>query len=155
MLLAFLSKCGLPPLTTHQSRVSNLVSGPAHFGQVPEDHWHQPPWINETKATEERWKMIMDGVPYSDSISCGFPLSLSLMWAFLMMGRMRPDIAICVGSIPGCDLPLSFAPHVSVLTKPTQFFFRHPLLQDFRYYWRVEWVSSFILTIHPCPFDLV
>ena len=90
---------------THQSRVSNLVSGPAHFGQVPEEHWHQPPWINETKATEERSKMIMAGVPYSDSISCGFPLFLSCTSVSLIIGRMHPDIAICVDSTPGCDPP--------------------------------------------------
>jgi len=90
---------------THRSRVSNLASGPAHFGQIPEEHWHQPPWINETKATEERSKMIMAGIPYSDSISCGLPLFLSCRGLFLILGRMRPDIAICVDLTPGCDPP--------------------------------------------------
>lgn len=78
-------------------RVSNVVSGPAHFGQIPEEHWHQPPWIDEAKATEERRKMIMAGVPYSESIS------------YRNMCRFNSG-----------------------------FFFRHPLVQDFRYYWRVE-----------------
>ena len=46
--------------------------------------------------------MIMAGVPYSESISCGFLLFLSRMWV-LKMGRMHPDIAICVDSTPGYD----------------------------------------------------
>jgi alpha 1,2-mannosyltransferase len=95
---------------THQSRVSNLVSGPAHFGQVPEEHWHQPPWIDETKAEEERRKMIMEGIPYSDSVSCGFSLFLFFLWVFLIMGRMHPDIAICADSTLGCDMPLLVLP---------------------------------------------
>jgi hypothetical protein len=48
--------------------------------------------------------MIMAGVPYSESISCGFLLFLSRMLVFLIMGCMHSDIAICVDSTPGCDL---------------------------------------------------
>jgi hypothetical protein len=129
-----------------------------HFGQVPAEHWHQPPWIDEAKATEERNKMIEAGIPYGEDVSCVFPLFWSRMWVFLMMDRTRPDIATCVDSTPGCDQPPLIRPiRVSVLTptKPTQFFFRHPLVENFRYYWRVEWVSPFIPTHHPGPFDLV
>jgi alpha 1,2-mannosyltransferase len=58
------------------SRVSNVVSGPVHFGQIPEEHWYQPSWINETRATEERDKMEEEGVIYGGSLSCDFPLFL-------------------------------------------------------------------------------
>jgi len=92
-------------------RVSNLVSGPAHFGQVPEEHWHQPPWIDETKATAERNKMIMAGIPYGESIS------------YRNMCRFNSG-----------------------------FFFRHPLLQDFRYYWRVEPHVHFHCDVNFDPF---
>ena len=54
------------------SRVSILISGPVHFGQIPEEHWYPPSWINETRATEERNKMEEEGVIYGGSLSCGF-----------------------------------------------------------------------------------
>jgi alpha 1,2-mannosyltransferase len=49
--------------------VSNVVSGPAHFGQIPDEHWHQPPWIDEIKATEGREKMIAEFVAFGAKIS--------------------------------------------------------------------------------------
>ena len=57
------------------SRLSILVSGPVHFGQIPEEHWFQPSWINETRATEERNKMEEEGIIYGGSLSCGSILS--------------------------------------------------------------------------------
>ena len=50
------------------SRVSNLASGPVHFGQIPEEHWYQPDWINETFAEEERGKMAAQNVIYGGSV---------------------------------------------------------------------------------------
>jgi alpha 1,2-mannosyltransferase len=82
-------------------RVSNVVSGPVHFGQIPEEHWYQPSWINETRATEERDKMEEEGVIYGGSLS------------YRNMCRFNSG-----------------------------FFYRHPLVQNFRYYWRVECVFS-------------
>jgi len=80
-----------------KSRVSVLASGPVHFGQIPADHWHQPSWIDEAKATEEREKMVKDGIGRSESVS------------YRNMCRFFSG-----------------------------FFFRHPLLQHYRYAWRVE-----------------
>ena len=51
--------------------MSNIVSGPVHFGQIPEEHWYQPDWINETAAAEERSKMVAVGLGYGGSVSCG------------------------------------------------------------------------------------
>ena len=52
--------------------MSILISGPVHFGQIPEEHWYPPSWINETKAKEERDKMEEEGVIYGGSLSCVF-----------------------------------------------------------------------------------
>ena len=52
---------------TH-SRVSNLASGHVHFGQIPEEHWYQPDWINETFAEDERGKMVAENVIYGGSV---------------------------------------------------------------------------------------
>jgi alpha 1,2-mannosyltransferase len=40
-----------------------------HFGQIPEEHWYQPDWINETFAEEERGKMVAENVIYGGSVS--------------------------------------------------------------------------------------
>jgi hypothetical protein len=55
-----------------KSRVSILTSGPVYFGQIPEEHRYQPSWIDEAKATEERVKMINDGIGRSESVPCVF-----------------------------------------------------------------------------------
>ena len=68
-LTVFSSRC------TH-SRVSNLVSGPVHFGQIPYEHWYQPDWINETIAAAERDRMVADNIIYAGSVSCA-PFLLS------------------------------------------------------------------------------
>jgi alpha 1,2-mannosyltransferase len=49
--------------------VSIIASGPVHFGKIPDEHWYQPSWINETKAQEEREKMVEEGVIYGGSLS--------------------------------------------------------------------------------------
>jgi alpha 1,2-mannosyltransferase len=49
----------------------NIVSGPVHFGQIPDEHWYQPDWINETLAEEERNKMVADNTIYGGSVPCG------------------------------------------------------------------------------------
>jgi alpha 1,2-mannosyltransferase len=51
--------------------VSFLASGDVHFGLIPEEHWYQPSWINETKAKEERDKMEEENIIYGGSVSYG------------------------------------------------------------------------------------
>lgn len=60
------------PDSHHTSRISVLASGSVHFGQIPGEHWHQPAWINETKAREERDKMDEEKVIYGSSLPCDF-----------------------------------------------------------------------------------
>jgi len=52
----------------YTSRVSVLASGPVYFGQIPDDHWNPPPWINDTKMQEQMKKM--DDIPRAGSIPC-------------------------------------------------------------------------------------
>jgi alpha 1,2-mannosyltransferase len=58
---------------SHISRVSFLASGDVYFGLIPEEHWYQPSWINETKAKEERDKMQEENIIYGGSVSYGPP----------------------------------------------------------------------------------
>ena len=73
----FMLSCMLTPvpLLPHSSRISIVASGPVYFGQVPEGHWYQPSWVNETRAKEERDKMQAENIIYGGSLSCDFPLS--------------------------------------------------------------------------------
>lgn len=52
-----------------KTRVSNVVSGPVDFGLIPDDHWLQPDWIDEMKATAARNKMVQDNIIYGGSVS--------------------------------------------------------------------------------------
>jgi alpha 1,2-mannosyltransferase len=52
-----------------KERVSNVVSGPVEFGLIPHEHWTQPDWIDEEKATAGRNKMVQDNIIYGGSVS--------------------------------------------------------------------------------------
>jgi hypothetical protein len=52
------------------SRVKNLISGEAHFGLIPRDHWYQPDWIDEDLAAAGRKKLVRQKVIYGGSVSC-------------------------------------------------------------------------------------
>lgn len=49
--------------------VSVLTSAQIEFGVIPHDHWYQPDWIDEDKATKARDKMIADNIIYGGSVS--------------------------------------------------------------------------------------
>ena len=44
--------------------MSELSDAKMQFGLIPNDHWVQPPWIDESKASVAREKMIKDNVIY-------------------------------------------------------------------------------------------
>jgi alpha 1,2-mannosyltransferase len=92
-------------------RVSIVASGPVHFGKIPDDHWYQPLWINETRAEKARQNMEENGVIYGGSVS------------YRNMCRFNSG-----------------------------FFYRQPLLLNFRYYWRVEPGVRFHCDINFDPF---
>lgn len=52
-----------------KTRISNVISGPVEFGLIPRDHWYQPEWIDEAKATAGRDKMVQDNIIYGGSVS--------------------------------------------------------------------------------------
>ena len=79
-------------------RVSNVVSGPVNFGKISDDHWHQPIWINETRAEEGRHKMEKDEVIYGGSVPSVSP-PRSIPSAGLTCTCL--DIVICAVSTLG------------------------------------------------------
>jgi alpha 1,2-mannosyltransferase len=45
-------------------RVTGLTDALVEFGLVPPDHWHQPAWIDEEKASAAREVMVKNNVIY-------------------------------------------------------------------------------------------
>ncbi|KAL4808694.1 nucleotide-diphospho-sugar transferase [Aspergillus unguis] len=76
---------------------TSLMSGNAHFGEIPPEHWSYPDWIDQDKARQVREDMRDQKIIYGHSES------------YRHMCRYESG-----------------------------FFFRHPLLQDYEFYWRVE-----------------
>ena len=48
----------------NHSRVTKLTKSKVEFGLIPAEHWNQPQWINETKASLARQRLLKDGVAY-------------------------------------------------------------------------------------------
>ncbi|KAI1994138.1 alpha 1,2-mannosyltransferase 2.4.1 [Ophidiomyces ophidiicola] len=76
---------------------SSFVSGKAHYGKIPTEHWSYPEWIDQTKAAEARRIMEEKKIIYGGSSS------------YRHMCRYESG-----------------------------FFFRHELMLNYDYYWRVE-----------------
>jgi len=45
-------------------RVKVLTSAQMDFGLISPDHWYQPDWIDEEKATENRNNLVASNVIY-------------------------------------------------------------------------------------------
>ncbi|KXN82997.1 Glycolipid 2-alpha-mannosyltransferase 2 [Leucoagaricus sp. SymC.cos] len=94
-----------------KSRIKVLTSAKMEFGLIPHDHWYQPDWIDEERATEGRDKMVANNVIYGGSVS------------YRNMCRFNSG-----------------------------FFYRHPLMQKYRWYWRIEPDVHFHCDINKDPF---
>ena len=44
--------------------ILEITDSKVEFGLIPRDHWFQPDWIDEKKATDARGQMIKDQVIY-------------------------------------------------------------------------------------------
>ncbi|KAG9121688.1 alpha 1,2-mannosyltransferase 2.4.1 [Ceratobasidium sp. 392] len=90
---------------------TEVVGTQTFYGQIPHDHWFQPDWIDEEKATRARLKMIEEKVIYGHSV-----------------------------------------PYRNMCRFNSGFFFRHELLKNFDYYWRIEPNVKFYCDIDYDPF---
>lgn len=96
---------------TFKEMTTGIASAGTSYGLIPRDHWFQPDWIDEEKATKAREKMIADKVIYGGNV------------AYRNMCRFNSG-----------------------------FFFRHELLKDYDYYWRVEPNVKFFCDLDYDPF---
>jgi alpha 1,2-mannosyltransferase len=64
-------KCAAPTrfrflfLLVDYRRIEVLTSSPVSFGIIPKEHWFQPDWIDEEKATQGRLKLMLQGIIYA------------------------------------------------------------------------------------------
>lgn len=99
---------------TFKKVTSSLVSGTTYYGEIPEDHWSFPEWIDQEKAKKVREDMKARKIIYGDSVS------------YRHMCRFESG-----------------------------FFFRHPLMMNYEYYWRVEPSIELYCDIHYDPFRVM
>ena len=98
------------------------------FGLIPPEHWSQPDSIDENKATASRNKMVKQNIIYGGSVS------------YRNMCRFNSGVRINQYHRQGsADAILFFR----------QFFFKHPLVLKYRWYWRIECVTQFPTHLHP------
>lgn len=106
-----------------------VVSGNVSFGKVPKEHWEEPEWIDKSKAAESRKKMEANGVIYG-------------LFLCTHTCRLRAEI-ICSGGSESYRRMCRFQ---------SGFFFQHPLLQQYDYYWRLDPSVKFFCDITEDPF---
>jgi alpha 1,2-mannosyltransferase len=99
---------------TFKKVTASLVSGKTHYGQIPEEHWSFPSFIDQDKAKKVREDMAQRKIIYGDSIS------------YRHMCRFESG-----------------------------FFFRHELMNNFEYYWRVEPSIELFCDIQYDPFKFM
>ncbi|KAG9048688.1 alpha 1,2-mannosyltransferase 2.4.1 [Tulasnella sp. UAMH 9824] len=79
---------------------SEVISTTAEYGVIPHDHWHQPKWIDEDRATAARKKLEAQDVMYADSVpyrnmcrfNSGFFFRHELLKKYDYYWRIEPDI---------------------------------------------------------------
>ncbi|KAF9650772.1 glycosyltransferase family 15 protein [Thelephora ganbajun] len=94
-----------------KKRVGMVTYSKVEFGVIPHEHWYQPDWIDEDKASKTRKQMEENNIIYGGSLS------------YRNMCRFNSG-----------------------------FFYRHDLLQKYRYYWRVEPDVQYFCNIQYDPF---
>ncbi|KAF8746158.1 hypothetical protein AX14_000201 [Amanita brunnescens Koide BX004] len=83
-----------------KTRVSELTDARVEFGLIPPEHWHQPSWINETRAADERRQMEAKSVIYGGSVpyrnmcrfNSGFFYRHELLKPYKFYWRVEPNV---------------------------------------------------------------
>lgn len=91
---------------TFKKVTSSLVSGNTHYGEIAEEHWSFPEWIDQEKAAKVRQDMKERKIIYGDSISyrhmcrfeSGFFFRQPHMMNYEYYWRVEPNVKLF------CDL---------------------------------------------------
>ena len=115
-------------------RLSNVIGGEIKFGQIPHEHWFQPDWIDEEKATASRNAMVEQGTIYGGSVPyrnmCRFNSGVRLADAYRYM-RIYVDSPVpsfssvirSCKSTGGTGVSSAFCAFISVLFRLDESYF--------------------------------
>ncbi|KAI0724091.1 glycosyltransferase family 15 protein [Fomitopsis betulina] len=87
-----------------KNMILEITDSKVEFGLIPRDHWFQPDWIDEKKATDARGQMIKDQVIYGGlyrnmcRFNSGFFYRHELLAKYKYYWRIEPDVSFF------CDL---------------------------------------------------
>ena len=56
-------------------RISAEINGSVEFGLIPQEHWYQPDWIDEDKASASRAEMVASNVIYGGASRSDTPVT--------------------------------------------------------------------------------
>lgn len=62
------------PMCPFNSRVMLETNAPVYFGLIPRDHWVQPAWVDEIKASESRERLKEQNIIYGGISSSSLAL---------------------------------------------------------------------------------
>lgn len=87
---------------TFKKVTTSLVSGTTHYGEIKEEHWSFPSWIDQDKARKVREDMAQRKIIYGDSISyrhmcrfeSGFFFRQPLMMNYEWYWRVEPSVEL-------------------------------------------------------------
>ncbi len=70
--------------------MTELTDATVEFGLIPHDHWYQPDWVDEEKASAVREQMMRNGVIYGGAYkNLGFLCAQAETWPVLLSGNLR------------------------------------------------------------------
>jgi len=80
--------------------ISALTNAPVEFGLIPQEHWVQPQWIDENRASAAREDMVNNNVIYGGSVpyrnmcrfNSGFFYKQELLQKYRYYWRVEPDV---------------------------------------------------------------
>ncbi|KAL0564698.1 hypothetical protein V5O48_017342 [Marasmius crinis-equi] len=81
-------------------RISVLTPALVEFGVIPKEHWNQPPWIDEEKASKAREGMKAQKIKYGDNVqyrnmcrfNSGFFFKHDLLKKYKWYWRIEPNV---------------------------------------------------------------
>ncbi|KAF9069599.1 glycosyltransferase family 15 protein [Rhodocollybia butyracea] len=111
-----------------KERITELTDAKVEFGFIPKEQWFQPDSIDEERATAAREEMMENSVIYGGVLH--------------VLHLLSEDNKIYTGSVP----------YRNMCRFNSGFFFRHPLLDKYKYYWRVDPGVTFFCDLDHDPF---
>jgi alpha 1,2-mannosyltransferase len=73
----------------YDSVISQLTEAPVQFGLIPPEHWNQPSWIDEDRASASRDKLVSEDVIYGGECLCNSGSFADVLHRVDIVGELR------------------------------------------------------------------